>query len=317
MRTDPPLISVVVPVFNEAETLPKFFERLLPILDQISCRYEIVMINDGSTDSTLTDLKKIRAVNNSVKIIDLSRNFGKESALTAGLHMCNGDAVIPIDVDLQDPPEIIPDMFEHWLSGYDVVLAKRSSRNTDSYFKRHSAVAFYKFFNRLSEIEIPENAGDYRLMDRKVIEALKQLPENTRFMKGIFAWLGFKQTTIEFVREARSAGNGKWGSWKLWNFALGGVFSFSIAPLRIWTYIGFALTLVSSIYLIYIVLKTIIYGDPVQGYPSLAAIILFFNGVILFGMGLLGEYIGRIFIETKRRPVYIARETIGFDYEKF
>jgi glycosyltransferase involved in cell wall biosynthesis len=249
----------------------------------------------------------------SIKVVDLSRNFGKEPALTAGLELCSGDIVIPMDVDLQDPPELIPDMIAKWQEGFDVVLAIRSDRSTDSFMKRFTASGFYKLFSRVSDVDLPDNAGDFRLMDRRVVEALKQLPERTRFMKGLFAWLGFKTTQLYFKREERFAGQGKWGSWKLWNFALDGIFSFSTTPLRIWTYLGFSLSVLSVIYLFYVVVDTLIYGNDVAGYPSLVALLLFFNGVILMGLGVVGEYVGRIFLESKRRPIYLIREKIGFD----
>jgi len=310
-----PFLSIVVPVFNESQTLDLFFDRLSPILDSTGFDYEILCVNDGSRDDTLSRLLETRAINPRLKILDLSRNFGKEPALTAGLEHSSGDIVIPIDVDLQDPPELIPKMIEKWHEGYEVVLGVRADRSTDSFMKRFTANSFYRLFGRISQVEMPSNAGDFRLMDRRVVDALKHLPERTRFMKGLFAWLGFKTTSIEFKRENRSAGEGKWGGWKLWNFALDGIFSFSTAPLRIWTYIGLILSALSAIYLLYVVVDTLLYGNPVEGYPSLVAIMLFFNGTILMGMGIMGEYIGRIFLETKQRPVYLIREKIGFRSE--
>ena len=310
-----PFLSIVVPVFNESQALDLFFDRISPILDSTGFDYEILCVNDGSRDDTLVRLSEIRATNPRLKILDLSRNFGKEPALTAGLEHSSGDIVIPIDVDLQDPPELIPKMIEKWHEGYEVVLGVRADRSTDSFMKRFTANSFYRLFGRISQVEMPSNAGDFRLMDRRVVDALKHLPERTRFMKGLFAWLGFKTTSIEFKRESRSAGEGKWGGWKLWNFALDGIFSFSTAPLRIWTYIGLILSALSAIYLLYVVVDTLLYGNPVEGYPSLVAIMLFFNGTILMGMGIMGEYIGRIFLETKQRPVYLIREKIGFRSE--
>ena len=310
-----PFLSIVVPVFNESQALDLFFDRISPILDSTGFDYEILCVNDGSRDDTLVRLSEIRATNPRLKILDLSRNFGKEPALTAGLEHSSGDIVIPIDVDLQDPPELIPKMIEKWHEGYEVVLGVRADRSTDSFMKRFTANSFYRLFGRISQVEMPSNAGDFRLMDRRVVDALKHLPERTRFMKGLFAWLGFKTTSIEFKRENRSAGEGKWGGWKLWNFALDGIFSFSTAPLRIWTYIGLILSALSAIYLLYVVVDTLLYGNPVEGYPSLVAIMLFFNGTILMGMGIMGEYIGRIFLETKQRPVYLIREKIGFRSE--
>lgn len=311
-----PFLSIVVPVYNESETLGLFLERITPILRGTGLNYELVFVNDGSADNTLDILIELHAKNAEIKVINLSRNFGKEPALTAGLEYCTGDIVIPMDVDLQDPPELIPDMIDRWQAGYDVVLAVRTDRSTDSFMKRLTATGFYRFFSRVSDVDLPGNAGDFRLMDRRVVEALRRLPERTRFMKGLFAWLGFKQTQIHFTREQRSAGEGKWGGWKLWNFALDGIFSFSTAPLRIWSYLGFFLSLFSLFYLLYIITDTLIYGNDVPGYPSLVAISLFFNGAILMGLGIVGEYVGRIFIETKQRPIYLIRDTLGFDTRK-
>lgn len=308
-----PTISLVIPCFNEADGLPVLFDRLESATQALMADFEWVFVNDGSSDATLEILKARAAQDRRVRIIDLSRNFGKELALTAGLDHARGDAVIPLDADLQDPPELIASMIERWQSGFDVVLAIRSSRAEDHPVKRMTANGFYRLFGRLSDVEMKPNAGDFRLMDQRVVEALRQLPERTRFMKGLFAWLGFKQTEIYFSREKRAVGNSKWGSWKLWNFALDGIFSFSTAPLRIWSYLGAALSVFSCVYLIFVVLDTLIHGNPVPGYPSLVAIMLFFNGVILLGLGIVGEYIGRIFIETKRRPLYLVRETVGFN----
>lgn len=310
-----PFLSIVAPAYNESEALELFFERLTPILESTGLEYEIVCVNDGSHDNTFELLCELRHHYPALKVVDLSRNFGKESALTAGLDICKGDIVIPIDVDLQDPPELIPQMIEKWREGFDVVLGVRADRSTDSVMKRLTATGFYSLFSRISQVDMPSNAGDFRLMDRRVVEALKRLPERTRFMKGLFAWLGFRTTSIEFKREIRSAGEGKWGSWKLWNFALDGIFSFSTAPLRIWTYLGFLLSVLSAVYLIYVVVDTLLYGNPVDGYPSLVAISLFFNGAILMGLGVMGEYIGRIFLETKQRPIYLVRQKVGFDDE--
>ena len=310
-----PYLSIVVPVFNESESLNPFFERITPILKSTGLDYEIVCVNDGSRDTTYAQLCEMRTEYPNIKVIDLSRNFGKEPALTAGLELCSGDIVIPMDVDLQDPPELIPDMIAKWQEGFDVVLAIRSDRSTDSFMKRFTANGFYKLFSRVSDVDLPDNAGDFRLMDRRVVEALKLLPERTRFMKGLFAWLGFKTTQLYFKREERYAGEGKWGSWKLWNFALDGIFSFSTTPLRIWTYLGFSLSALSAMYLLYVVVDTLLYGNDVAGYPSLVAIMLFFNGAILMGLGVVGEYVGRIFLETKRRPIYLVREKVGFDEE--
>ncbi len=282
-------LSVVVPMFNEEETLAVFFATIVPILEELTLRFEIVCINDGSSDQTLSILSSFRSKDERIKIIDLSRNFGKEHALSAGLDHATGEAVIPLDAGLQDPPELIPEMVKKWREGYDVVLAVREDRDSDSLLKRITANGFYKVFGFVSDTDMPANVGDYRLMDRCVVDALKQLPERNRFMKGLFAWLGFRQARVYFRRPSRSAGTSKWNSWKLWNFALDGIFSFSIAPLRIWTYLGLLLSVVAVIYLLYIVSDAIFVGNPVAGYPSLIAVILFFNGVIMIGMGIQGE----------------------------
>jgi glycosyltransferase involved in cell wall biosynthesis len=298
-------------MYNEEDALSIFFETVQPILERVTPDYEILCVNDGSQDDTLTLLLNYRLHNDRIKIIDLSRNFGKEQALSAGLDHATGDVVIPLDADLQDPPHLIPEMVQKWREDYDVVLAVRQDRDSDSLLKRVTATGFYKLFDLVSDTEMPANVGDYRLMDRQVINALKQLPERNRFMKGLFAWLGFRQAKVYFSRPSRAAGNSKWNTWKLWNFALDGIFSFSIAPLRVWTYIGLLLSVIAMLYMLYIVADALFVGNPVAGYPSLIAIILFFNGVIMIGMGILGEYVGRIFLESKQRPVYLVRSTEG------
>ena len=240
-----------------------------------------------------------------IRIINFSRNFGKEAALTAGLDKARGEAAIPIDVDLQDPPELIKELVARWREGYDVILAKRADRTSDSFAKRVSADLFYKLNGKISNVDIPNNVGDFRLMSKRVVEALKQLPENQRFMKGLFAWVGFKTTVIEYVREKREAGQSSFNGWKLWNFALDGITSFSTLPLRIWLYIGALVSFLSFLYGSFIILKTLIFGVDLPGYASLAVIMLFLGGIQLIGIGILGEYIGRIYSESKRRPSYI------------
>ncbi|WP_461520097.1 glycosyltransferase family 2 protein [Porticoccus sp.] len=308
-------ISIVTPFYNEADSINLFFESIWNILNNSNFSYEIICIDDGSSDNTLEILKKFAHNNPDIKIISLSRNFGKEYALTAGIDAAQGDAVIPIDADLQDPPELIPSMVEEWIKGFPIVLAKRASRTTDTTFKRGTAHFFYKVINILSDVSIPENTGDFRLLDRSVVEALKTLPERTRFMKGLFAWIGFDHTTVYYDRQNRREGKTKWNVWKLWNFALDGIFSFSTTPIRIWTYLGLTIALASSLYGLSIIIKTLVYGISSPGYASLACLILFFSGINLVGIGLLGEYIGRIFIETKCRPLYIIKEKIGFQEE--
>ena len=300
-----PTISIIAPCYNEEETIEPFLRRIEEILTQINEPYEIVFINDGSKDNTLNVLLNAKQNFKNIRIINFSRNFGKEAALTAGLDKARGEAAIPIDVDLQDPPELIKELVAKWREGYDVVLAKRADRTSDSFAKRVSADLFYKLNGKISNVDIPNNVGDFRLMSKRVVEALKQLPENQRFMKGLFAWVGFKTTVIEYVREKREAGQSSFNGWKLWNFALDGITSFSTLPLRIWLYIGALVSFLSFLYGSFIILKTLIFGIDLPGYASLAVIMLFLGGIQLIGIGILGEYIGRIYSESKRRPSYI------------
>jgi len=300
-----PTISIVCPCYNEDAVIEIFLEIIEPILVKSNKSYEIIFVNDGSKDNTLQVLKKSKERYKSIRIINFARNFGKESALTAGLDASIGDVVIPIDVDLQDPPELILTFLEKWQEGYDVVLAKRANRQSDSFFKRKSANLFYRLHNKISAIEIPNNVGDYRLMSRRVVESLKKLPENQRFMKGIFAWVGYPTTTIEYTRESRVAGESSFNGWKLWNFALDGITSFSTVPLRIWLYIGMSISAFSFIFGITIIIKTLIYGIDLPGYASMLTVVLFLGGIQLMGIGILGEYLGRIYNEAKRRPIYI------------
>ena len=300
-----PTLSIVCPCYNEEEVIDIFLETITPILKKTQKSYEIIFINDGSTDSTFEVLKRAKESYASIRIINFARNFGKESALTAGLDSSRGKVVVPIDVDLQDPPELIELFLQKWEEGYDVVLAKRANRQSDSFFKRKSANLFYRLHNKISAIEIPNNVGDYRLMSRRVVESLKELPENQRFMKGIFAWVGYPTTTIEYTREPRVAGESSFNGWKLWNFALDGITSFSTVPLRVWLYIGMSISALSFIFGITIIVKTLIFGVDLPGYASMLTIILFLGGIQLMGIGILGEYLGRIYNESKRRPIYI------------
>ena len=302
------LVSLVVPFYNEADGIETFFREVTPILERIpGIDYEIVCVNDGSADSTLERLLAVCAGNPRVRVVDLSRNFGKEAALTAGIDEAQGAAVIPFDADLQDPPEAIARLVQRWREGFDVVLAKRAERNTDTYMKRGTAALFYRVHNAISETTIPENAGDFRLMSRQVVDALKQLPENRRFMKGLFSWVGFRTAQIEYERQPRTAGETKFSAWKLWNFALEGLTSFGTWPLRVWTYIGGGTALFAIAYAIYLALRTMIRGVDVPGYASIITAVLFLGGTQLIGIGVIGEYIGRIYMESKRRPVYIVR----------
>ena len=304
-------ISVVVPEFNEAANIELFIAAVTPILQAIDPRWEILFVNDGSRDATLDVIRAANFREPRIRALDFSRNFGKEIALSAGLDAAVGRAVVPIDVDLQDPPELITAMVAKWREGYDVVLAKRVDRSTDTWLKRNSAMAFYRIIGRLSRVAIPPNVGDFRLLDASVVVALRAYPERDRFMKGIFASVGFRTATVSYVRAARAAGETKFNSVKLFNLALEGIISFTTAPLKIWTYVGFLAALGAIIYLVVIVARTLIYGISVPGYASLTAIMLFFNGVILLGLGVQGEYIARIFTEVKARPLYVVRERIG------
>lgn len=306
-------IALLVPMYNEEESIPLFFPAIQSIMKKIDVDYQIICVDDGSNDQTLSLLRAVAASNECVKVISLSRNFGKEPAMTAALDYSNSDAVIPIDADLQDPPELIVDMIEKWKEGFDVVYAKRICRKTDTLIKRNTSGIFYKLFNNLSQIKIPENVGDYRLMDQRVVEALKALPEKERFMKGLFCWPGFKNYTIEFTRQERAAGTTKFNYWNLWNFALSGITSFSSLPIRLGIYVGFFVSFSAFLFGIWIIAKTLITGVDTPGYASMMVIILFLGGLQLFFMGLLGEYIGRIYSEVKGRPIYWVKETVGFD----
>lgn len=305
-------VSIVAPFFNEEEAVAIFHAKLSEIAGSLpDAEFEFICVNDGSRDRTLTRLLELVERDPRVRVVDLSRNFGKEAALTAGLDEATGDAVIPIDADLQDPPELIPKLIAEWRQGYEVVLAKRIDRQADSMLKRKTAEVFYRFHNRISDTVIPENVGDFRLMDRRVVDALKAMPERRRFMKGLFAWVGFRTTVVEYVRAERSAGQTKFTGWKLWNFALEGITSFSTIPLRMWTYLGVTIALSAFAYGSWIVVRTLIFGRDLPGYASLLTVTLFIGGVQLVGIGVVGEYIGRIYLETKQRPVYIVRQRFG------
>ena len=306
-------ISVIVPLYNESAGIKQLFARLTPVLQRLNTSYEIICINDGSLDDTLDRLLEANRSNSAIKIVNLSRNFGKEIALTAGLDYAAGAAVIPIDADLQDPPELIEQLVERWRSGYDIVYATRRSRRGETWLKKVSAKAFYRTIGRLSAVPIPANTGDFRLLDRKVVDAIEKLPERTRFMKGLFAWVGYKQTSILFDRESRCSGSSTWNYWKLWNFALDGIFSFSLLPLKVWSYIGISVSVVSLIYALILAIRTLAFGVDVPGYASLMVAILFLGGVQLITLGILGEYLGRVYTEVKGRPLYFVREEYGFD----
>lgn len=300
-----PTISIVCPCYNEQEVLNIFLQRISTVLQETGYSYEVILINDGSKDGTLKVMESLREQDSHVRTVNLSRNFGKEAALTAGLDLARGEVIIPIDADLQDPPELIHDFLREWKKGFDVVVAKRVDRSTDSWAKKLSAELFYKFHNAVANVEIPENVGDFRLINRRVLQAIQLLPENQRFMKGIFSWVGFKTSVVEYKRESREAGETSFNGWKLWNFALDGITSFSTAPLRIWLYVGSVISAFAFLYLSVTVIKTLIFGIDSPGYASLITVILFLGGVQLIGIGVLGEYVGRLYMESKRRPTYI------------
>ncbi|OAJ53434.1 bactoprenol glucosyl transferase [Paraburkholderia ginsengiterrae] len=303
-----PLISMVVPFYNEGEAVGHFFSEIIPVLEAIEAtRFEIVCVNDGSSDGTLDKLIAASVKDTRIRVIDLTRNFGKEAALTAGIDEAFGDAVIPIDADLQDPPSLIPVMIEHWRNGAEVVAAKRSNRACDTFAKRTAAAIYYRVHNALSEVKLPENVGDFRLMDRQVVNALRSLPERRRFMKGLFAWVGYRTVIVEYQREPRSAGHSKFSGWRLWNFALEGITSFSTVPLRSWSYIGLAIATAAFAYGGFIIGRTLLFGNPVPGYASLLSVMLLMGGIELIGIGVVGEYIGRIYYESKGRPIYLVR----------
>ena len=295
-------LSLVVPLFNYQAV------RQEPALRDYTV--EIVFINDGSTDRTAENTRAIALVDHDVVLINLSRNFGKEAALFAGLEHARGDAVIPMDVDLQDPVEVIPQLLAEWQKGADVVLAKRRDRSTDGYLKRHSASLFYHLLNHIAYPHIEENVGDFRLMDRKVVDVIKALPEQQLFMKGVLSWAGFDVAIVEYNRAPRVIGQSKFNAWKLWNLALDGITSFSTLPLRLWSYIGGCISLLALVYAGYLVLDKVLFGNAVPGYPSLMTAILFLGGVQLIGIGILGEYVGRIYMEAKHRPRYVVKDVI-------
>ena len=308
-----PLLSLVVPFYNEEEMIGQFFDRVIAELEGIpGIRFEIVCVNDGSRDRTLEHLILAARQDRRVRVIDLTRNFGKEAALTAAINEARGDLIVPFDADLQDPPHVIGRLVEKWREGYDVVLAKRVDRESDSVLKKWTAVSFYHFHNDVSDVKIPENVGDFRLFTRNVGDALKALPESCRFMKGLFAWVGYRTAVVDYVREPRAAGKTKFSGWKLWNFALEGITSFSTLPLRIWTYLGVSVAIFALTRAFWLVIRTILYGVDVPGYASLATAILLLGGIQLIGIGVLGEYVGRIYLESKGRPVYLVRKR----YEK-
>jgi glycosyltransferase involved in cell wall biosynthesis len=310
-RVKAPTLSLVVPMFNEAMSVTPFLEALLAELDRIDMAFEIICIDDGSRDDTLERLLAWRQRRPEIKVIEFSRNFGKEASLSAGLDYASGDAAIPIDCDLEDPVGLIPELVAKWREGFDVVQAVRLKRRGDTPGKRLAAAMFYGVFNRITEVSIIPNSRDFRLMDRRVVDVIRRMPERTRFMKGLFAWAGFRQASIDFEGEPRAVGRSKWSLWKLWNFAIDGITSFSTMPLRFWGYAGFCISSLAFGYGIYKIVQTLIFGIDVPGYASLLVLVLFFGGIQLITLGIIGEYLGRIFHEVKRRPIYVVRNSYG------
>jgi polyisoprenyl-phosphate glycosyltransferase len=303
----PARISVVVPVFNEHNVLPEFHRRLSATLDAMPLDAEVIYVNDGSLDLTMELLTSLHDADPRVAVVDLSRNFGKEVAMSAGLDFADGDAVVIIDADLQDPPELIPQMVALWRGGSDVVLMRRRTRAEDGWLRRTSARAFYSIIGRMSATDIPYDIGDFRLLSRRATSALRRLPERARFMKGLFAWIGFPTATIDYDRPGRHSGTSKWSYWRLWNFAVEGITSFSAVPLKIASYIGLVTALGAFAFGAFVIVKALLYGDAVQGWPTLAALVLFLGGVQLMAIGIVGEYLARMFTEVKQRPLYFVQ----------
>lgn len=303
-----PLLSVVVPVHNEEEAICRFDARLHAVLATMPTRAEVIYVNDGSTDRSLARLSELQSQSADIAVLDLSRNFGKEIALAAGLDHARGDAVVIIDADLQDPPELIQTLFAKWQEGFDNVYAQRESRAGDSWVKRATAHAFYRVLNRMSSRPVPVDTGDFRLLSRRAVDALCQLRERSRFMKGLYGWVGFNQVAVAYHRSPRISGNSSFNYWKLWNFSLDGITSFTTVPLRLISYLGLMIAAFSALYGVYIMIKTLLLGNSVAGYPSLIVIVLVLGGVQLLSLGIIGEYLGRLFDEAKARPLYFVRD---------
>jgi len=310
-----PVISVVVPAYNEREVLPAFHARLVPVMEAVGLPWEVVYVNDGSRDGTLDIMLGLRAADPRVAVVNLSRNFGKEIALTAGLdHAMGTEAVVVIDADLQDPPEVIPHLVAAWRQGVDVAYATRRARDGETWLKKATAAAFYRVMKRVGgKVDLPANTGDFRLMSRRSLDAVLSLREQHRFMKGLFAWVGFPSTPVLYDRAPRAAGESKWNYWRLWNLSLEGITAFTVGPLKIATYLGLITAIVAAIFGAQIIVKTLIWGNPVAGYPSLMAVVLFLGGVQLMTLGIIGEYLGRVFNETKGRPLYVTERYLPSD----
>ena len=310
-----PVLSIIVPVKDEEEAIPAFLERVRTALEELDDpagrSFEILFVDDGSSDGTLAQLRSAHAADPRVRAVSLSRNFGKEAAVSAGLDRARGEAVVPMDVDLQDPPEALSGMLTKWREGFEVVYGVRRNREHDSIPKRLTADFFYRVHNWLSTDKIPEHAGDFRLLDRKVVDVIRALPERNRFMKGLFAWAGFRQAAVFYSRQARQAGTSKFGYWKLWTFALDGITSTSTVPLRVWSYLGGLIALFALAWAAFITVRTLVLGIDLPGYASIIVAVLFLGGLQLLSLGIIGEYVGRILVEAKQRPVYVVRENVG------
>lgn len=310
------LCSVVIPVYNEELVVQETYKRLKLVMDTIGKHYELIFVNDGSRDSTAKIVEKICEADNTVKLVDFSRNFGHQLAITAGMDYAGGDAIVVIDADLQDPPEVIPEMIQKWSEGYDVVFGKRLKRKGETFFKKLTAKFFYRFLRSMTDVDIPVDAGDFRLIDRKVCDALKSANEKSRYIRGLISWLGFRQTFVEYVRDKRFAGETKYPLKKMIKFALDAITSFSYKPLKLASYFGTFISMLSFIYLLIVIYLRLFTDKTTAGWASTLAVSLFLNGIVLIILGIIGEYIGRIYDEVKGRPLYIVRETRNIDNDR-
>jgi polyisoprenyl-phosphate glycosyltransferase len=307
---EPPTVSVVVPCYNEEAGIAAFHRCLARVMDQLSETWEVIYVNDGSRDATLWRMQDLHRTDPHVAIVNLTRNFGKEIALTAGLDHARGAAVVVIDADLQDPPEVIPELVAAWREGNDVVYGQRRVRHGETWLKRATADLFYRLMQRLGRMQMPRDAGDFRLMSRRVVDAVLSMRERHRFMKGLFAWVGFPSKAVPYDRAPRHAGRTSWNYWRLWNLALEGITSFSIMPLKVATYLGLLVAIFAAVYIIQLIVRTLVFGNPVAGYPSLMAVVLFLGGVQMVVLGVIGEYLGRVFNEVKQRPLYLVESVL-------
>lgn len=310
------LLTFIIPIFDEEECIHSLHETLVAVARTVDMHVQYVYVNDGSRDGSMRELQDVVANHSDVVVVSLSRNFGKEIALTAGLHYASGDAVVLLDADLQDPPSLVPQMVDLWHQGYDVVYGKRQSRRGEGPIKIVTSFLFYRVMKKMSSVWIPEDTGDFRLMSRRAVNAVLSMKERRRFMKGLFSWIGFRQTAIEYERQPRRAGKTKWSYWRLWNLAVEGVTSFTTLPLRIVSYFGLLVSVVAIVYAIVVLYKALVFGDPVKGYPSMMIVILLLGGVQLMGIGVVGEYLGRTYEETKQRPLYIVDQVLQSEQQE-